>query len=292
MKQIKLQDSIVTPIKFHNYNILIKRDDLLNFNFTGNKARKFQYFLENNFPDITTVISYGSNQSNAMYSLSVLAKLKKWQFIYYVHHIPTFLKNNPSGNYKYALENGMIIKEGNPPKTLQSNQLFINEGGAIHEASYGIKNLAIELKNYITTNNLKNIKIFLPSGTGTTALYLQKYLDNIEILTTPCVGDKIYLQQQFTTLEPNLHQYPTILTPPKKFHFGKLYKENYQIWLDIKQQTNIEFDLLYDPIGWQTLLYHQNKINLNNIIYIHQGGIIGNETMIERYHRKLSISSD
>lgn len=79
--------------------------------------------------------------------------------------------------------------------------------------------------------------------------------------------------------------HPTILTPPKKFHFGKLYKENFQIWQDLKKQTNIEFDLLYDPIGWLTLLNSLFTINysLFNILYIHQGGLKGNETMYQRY---------
>ncbi len=59
---------------FRGQKIYIKRDDLLNPNFSGNKARKFYYYLLKDFPNIKKVVSYGSNQSNAMYSLSVLAK--------------------------------------------------------------------------------------------------------------------------------------------------------------------------------------------------------------------------
>ena len=73
----KLINSPVEQITFKNHNFYIKRDDLLHTDFSGNKARKFYYFFENNFPNITKVISHGSNQSNAMYSLSVLCKLKK-----------------------------------------------------------------------------------------------------------------------------------------------------------------------------------------------------------------------
>ena len=76
----------IEQVRFQNQSFLIKRDDLLHKDFTGNKARKFYYYFKNNFPDIKTIVSYGSNQSNAMYSLSVLAKLKGWNFIYYTNH--------------------------------------------------------------------------------------------------------------------------------------------------------------------------------------------------------------
>ena len=102
----------ITPIEqviFDNKTFYIKRDDLLSDDFSGNKGRKFLFYLNNDFPQIDTVVSYGSNQSNAMYSLSVLAKLKNWKFNYYTNHISSFLEQNPVGNYKYALQNGMNL---------------------------------------------------------------------------------------------------------------------------------------------------------------------------------------
>jgi 1-aminocyclopropane-1-carboxylate deaminase/D-cysteine desulfhydrase-like pyridoxal-dependent ACC family enzyme len=283
-----IQNSPTQQIHFKGYDFLIKRDDLLHEDFSGNKARKFYYYFKNDFRNITTLISHGSNQSNAMYSLSQLCKLKGWKFIYYTHHIPSYLKENPQGNYRYALENGMQIRLFDD-ETIddilydKTNTLLIKEGGAVQEASFGIELLANEIKTYQDENSIDNLKIFLPSGTGTTALFLQKYLD-IEVLTVPCVGDSEYLKKQFFELEPNGQLHPTILKPSRKFHFGKLYKENYIIWKELQEETNIEFDLLYDPIGWNTLLNNIDKSY--NYIYIHQGGIKGNETMIQRYKYK------
>jgi 1-aminocyclopropane-1-carboxylate deaminase/D-cysteine desulfhydrase-like pyridoxal-dependent ACC family enzyme len=134
-------------------------------------------------------------------------------------------------------------------------------------------------------NNFDKLNIFLPSGTGTTALYLQKYLP-YDVYTCACVGDDKYLKLQFNNLETTNH--PKILKTPKKFHFGKLYKENYEMYKKLKEQTNIEFDLLYDPIGWQTLLQSDLIKHNREILYIHQGGLIGNITMINRYERKLN----
>ncbi len=284
---INIEKSPIQKVQFQNKTFLIKRDDLLDKDFSGNKARKFFYFLENQFPKITTLISHGSNQSNAMYSLSVLCKLKNWKFIYYVDHIPSYLQENPQGNYKYALENKMqvIVKENFTKEKIVLNDsiLFIDEGGALEEASFGLKILANEILEYQKENQIQNLKIFLPSGTGTTALFLQRYLD-IEVLTCACVGDEKYLKKQFFDLEKNEKKHPTILKRKKRYHFGKLYKENYILYKELQKETKIEFDLLYDPIGWDTLLYNYKKNY--TYLYIHQGGLIGNESMIQRYRYK------
>lgn len=281
-------NSPIHEVVFNKQKYFIKRDDLFNSDFSGNKARKFYYYLINDFPDIKKVVSHGSSQSNAMYSLSVLCKLKNWQFDYYVDHTASFLKENPIGNYKYAIKNGMNIIESEVPDFFDKETLFINEGGALVQASHGIEVLANEIKLWINQNNIKDIKVFLPSGTGTTALFLQKYLP-FEVLTCPCVGDEEYLKKQFEVLEKKNH--PLILKIDKKYHFGKLYKEFYEIHNNLLTQTNIEFDLLYDSLGWICFENYVKQLKEANttFLYIHQGGIIGNESMYDRYKHKYPL---
>jgi 1-aminocyclopropane-1-carboxylate deaminase/D-cysteine desulfhydrase-like pyridoxal-dependent ACC family enzyme len=286
-------NSPIEKKRFQNQNIYIKRDDLLHADFSGNKARKFYYYLLNDFPNIKKVVSYGSNQSNAMYSLSVLSRLKGWEFEYYTHHIPQYLIDNPVGNYKHAIKNGMRVIIGKKkPKREEienSSTVFVEEGGRDKNSHFGIKVLSKEIIDWQERENIKEIDIFLPSGTGTTALFLQKSLlemgNSSKVYTTPCVGDSKYLKKQFEMLESDSYKYPTIIKPRKKFHFGKLYKESYKIWLQLRQELEIEFDMLYDPIGWLTLI--DNLQNFQKpILYIHQGGLKGNESMLERYKRK------
>ena len=76
------------------------RDDLIGGEFNGNKARKLEYFLHADLNDVKRVVSYGSNQSNAMYSLSVFAKMKKLEFHYVVSNLNSNLAENPVGNLK------------------------------------------------------------------------------------------------------------------------------------------------------------------------------------------------
>jgi len=214
-----------------------------------------------------------------MYSLSVLAKMKKINVDYYVSHIPPILKENPTGNYKYALENGMNIIEHAVPK-IPDDCLFVPEGGAFKAAKEGIRRLANEIDSWAAAQGFTDLAVFLPSGTGTTALYLQKY-SAFDIYTCSCVGDDAYLKEQFNALETTNH--PRILEKKQKYRFGKLYEHLFITYKKLFNETGVEFDLLYDPIGWETLLNYPFDIP---VLYIHQGGIKGNETMIERYQRK------
>jgi len=239
------------------------------------------YFTQNiNKP----LVSYGSNQSNAMFSLSALAKLKQVDFYYMVSHLPEYLKNEPQGNYAKALENGMHLSicENPQQKAMEfakdNNGIYIPEGGAYADAQLGLKALAHEI------DALGCVDIFLPSGTGTTALFLQKYSSN-KVYTTPCVGDETYLKKQFFELESDENNHPFILNSEKKYHFGKLYKEFYEIWLQLRKNVDVAFDLLYDPKGWLVLQSHLSTFQ-NPVLYLHQGGLAGNESMLKRYKRK------
>ncbi len=290
------KSSPIEQISFDNHTFFLKRDDLLHPDFSGNKSRKFHYFLENDFPDIKKIVSYGSAQSNAMYSLSILAKMRGWEFEYFVEHIAEYLKENPHGNYKGALDNGMKVIVGADSISTQSEDvLSIEEGGRQKEAEYGIKILAHEIIDWQRENNIKELNIFLPSGTGTTALFLQKNILKRQpkgivpmVYTCACVGDSTYLKKQFLELEEDEKYHPRILSLEKKHHFGKLYRDNYEIWLKLQQQTGVVFDLLYDPLGWRTLLAHL-EVCKKPTLYIHQGGVLGNESMLPRYERKYKM---
>jgi len=277
-------------VTFEGRVLYLKRDDLLDIDFSGNKARKFHYYLENDFPVITKVVSYGSSQSNAMYSLSVLAKMKGWKFEYYVDHISDYLKENPHGNYAASLINGMQIHIEEKPLMVTKETLLIEEGGKQKEAEFGIGILAQEITDWQRQNGVGALNIFLPSGTGTTALFLQKAFVGMGIIqpmvyTCACVGGDKYLKKQFLELEEDERCHPIILSLDKKHHFGKLYKDNYKIWLKLQQQTGVIFDLLYDPLGWRVMLGHDELFE-KPVMYIHQGGVLGNESMLPRYERK------
>ena len=365
--------------------------------FNGNKARKLEYFLHAGLGGIKRVVSYGSSQSNAMYSLSVFAKMKGLEFHYVVSNLNSNLAANPIGNFKFALENGMKIyidkdrrararalayelaglKEGeiygdeavnltdafdrnglnldkfderlgftdtnlsakNMPNSqaeiapnLQNqdrenlikfdgsaklasanfseckshknsnlkksaeqtssnlpaaqdcfigDSLFINEGVWQPQAEMGFISQARQIERWAEAEG-KTVDIFLPSGTGTSAAFLAKHV-KFDVYTCPCVGDADYLKSEIEALTPNSKA--RILPLPKKYHFGDLKPELYQIWREACEQTGIEFELIYDPVGFLTMSANPGAFK-NEILYIHQGGALGNISQKLRYERK------
>lgn len=289
------EKSIIQNIIFNKKKYFIKRDDLIHPIFNGNKIRKFYFLINSNYKRVYT---YGGNQSNTIPAYAFFAKEKGIEVNFYTKEISKHLKSNPSGNYKIGLENINFIEIPNDRyneeteriknKKLDKEDIFINIGGHQKEAEHGIKLLAYEIMNWIKENKKENISVFLPSGTGTTALYLKKNLP-IKVYTTPCVGDSIYLKKQFLNLEKNELLHPIILSSQKKYHFGKPYKELLDIYNRLYKETKIEFELLYDCVGW--IVLEENSKNIKEeILYIHQGGTIGNESQLKRYkYLKISI---
>jgi 1-aminocyclopropane-1-carboxylate deaminase/D-cysteine desulfhydrase-like pyridoxal-dependent ACC family enzyme len=284
--EINFNLSITEQIEFRGKKYFLKRDDLIHPEFSGNKARKFYSFFKMDLTEYHTLVSYGGNQSNAMFSLSALAKLKNKKFIYYTRPIPSFLKENPIGNFKYALENGMQIIEKLAYNAIEpkSGEFLIKQGGADTYAEDGIIHLANEINNFAQQTGLSNLSVFLPSGTGATALYLQKN-SPFNIYTCACVGDTNYLKQQFSELEPNTDLHPKILEFENKYAFGKPYQEFINLWKEVTESTGKPFDLLYDPLGWLAVEKYKEILG-ENVVYIQCGGLHGNETMFNRYRRK------
>lgn len=309
LKIMKLANTPIHSINVDGYRVFVKRDDLLHPYFSGNKARKFAYFLEHEFDGIYRLIGYGSPQANSLYSMSALARLKGWRLDFYVDHIASHLSNNPSGNYLGALNNGANIidlslcsdRRGRAALDYieqellpnQQNTLFVPEGGRCAYAEFGVRRLAMELNEWKKQQNLAELTIFLPSGTGTTALFLQKSFyelaSSIKVVTCAVVGDCTYLKSQFTQLSANLSHHPHVVALAKRHHFGKLYREFYDIWNKVNE-TGITFELLYDPLGWLNLTHYMAENSDETIVYLHQGGLLGNESMLPRYQRKYPLS--
>ncbi|EOB4991871.1 1-aminocyclopropane-1-carboxylate deaminase/D-cysteine desulfhydrase [Campylobacter upsaliensis] len=277
--------SVLEKRRFKDLEFYLKRDDLLG-ELNGNKARKLRFYLQQNYPKNQRFVSYGGSQSNALAALSIFAK--NYKLIFVCEKISSFLKQNPCGNYALALQNEVEILENlsfpshreMALSLCQKSDIFIEEGIANQNAEFGYKELAKELKEHSKEQGVK-FDIFLPSGTGTSAAFLAKHSE-FRVFTCACVGGSAYLKEQILRLEP-LYDFSNlfILEPPKKYHFAKPYAEFYALYHALKQECGVEFDLLYDMLGFSTLMLHKNR--LKNPLYIHQGGLLGNETMLQRY---------
>jgi len=242
-----------------------------------------------------------------MYSIAALCHQKGWTFEYITKTVPDHVRNNLTGNLKNALEFGMqlhevsakeyekqvaMLKEKYPfkpkiyhSKTTKGNPrggktILIRQGGADPVAEAGIVKLAAEILVWSENIQLRKLSIIIPSGTGTTAFYLAKSLPQFQVYTTALVGTDDYLREQMSQLgkiPDNLH----MMESKKSYRFGHLYQEYLQVQQEL-YQSGIEFDLLYAPKTWLALGENLEKLD-GEILYVHSGGISGNETMLERY---------
>lgn len=282
--------SRIDKLCFKGFDFFVKRDDLLG-EINGNKARKLSFYLKQNYPKNQRFISFGSSQSNALAALSIFCSKKAFELIFVCEKISSFLKQNPCGNYALALKNKAQIIENTTfshrrslaLELKQKNDIFIEEGIANKEAELGYIELAKELEIQSKILGI-HFDIFLPSGTGTSAAFLAKH-SKFRVFTCACVGDDLYLKKQILALEPN-YDFSNlyILKTPKKYYFAKPYAEFIKLYKELKFECGTQFDLLYDMVGFKTLLEYKDEFK--NLLYIHQGGILGNQTMLKRYEFK------
>ncbi len=283
-------NSPISKIILEGREFLVKRDDLIDPHLAGNKYRKLYTLLKTPKNKFTRIISYGGTQSNAMLAISAMCKQKDWEFIYYTKILSTQQKKQNDGNFFHSIELGMkhieleeiFYKEfiSSLRLNLDEKTFIIDQGGAVEEARIGLEVLAKEIRE----SNLDVKSLATPSGTGTTALFLALALPQYKVYTTPCVGDSEYLKEQMSAL----HKIPdnlVILEPEKKYHFAKPYPEFLEIYQNLLK-SGVEFDLLYAPGMWKALLEQTEE----EVLYIHSGGVTGNESMLKRYEKKGFIS--
>jgi 1-aminocyclopropane-1-carboxylate deaminase/D-cysteine desulfhydrase-like pyridoxal-dependent ACC family enzyme len=278
--------SPISEIDVDGRRFYVKRDDLIDPFLAGNKYRKLYTLLQTPSNKFDTIISYGGTQSNAMLAIAAMCKDKSWKFVYYTKPLSETLKNEDCGNFYHAKNLGMHHIEielecyrdfiTSLRFNLDEKTFIIDQGGAVLEAKKGLEVLAQEIRS----SSLHVKSLATPSGTGTTALYLALSLPEYRVYTTPCIGDVSYLREQMQALS-KIPENLVILEPQKKYHFAKPYKE----FLEIQQKllaSGVEFDLIYAPGMWRAILEQTDE----EILYIHSGGVSGNESMINRYKQK------
>ena len=288
------QISPISKITLEKREFLVKRDDLIDPYLAGNKYRKLYTLLQTPKNKLKKIISYGGTQSNAMLAMAAMCKERAWEFHYYTKPLSSRMKEQKLGNYFDALRLGMkhieledeLYREfiSTLRLNLEEDTFIVDQGGADKSAREGLLVLAEEIREESKQYNFKAVAT--PSGTGTTALYLALALPEYKVYTTPCVGDVSYLKEQMSALHP-LPENLVILAPKRKYHFAKPYLEFFNIYENLKK-AGVEFDLLYAPSLWISLLEQTRE----EILYIHSGGVSGNVSMLQRYKKKMMITKN
>lgn len=286
------------------------------------QMRKLYWFVQQDaaFFRGAHLLSFGGTQSNAMLAIAQLAHIKRTPFTYFSRGLAV-QDAQPAGNLEAALALGMrhvtlspedyqsLFETRDftavlPTEELSSTPMFIPQGGAFPKARVGVAVLADEINSYVTSEFPDtSFAVVLPCGTGTTAFYLaQHVLPSIEVLAVPCVGDGTYLKQQFQQLardDPSISpatpvKMPTVLEPPRKSRFGRLWPPLLDMYRSVLAETGIKIDLNYGAFAWHALFSDDASLarrilgGKRELLYVHTGGVSGNATMLARYERKMN----
>lgn len=229
-----------------------------------------------------------------MLSMAALCRMKGWRFEYTAKTLPAHLRNDPKGNLRLALELGMVLYEVSAVEydgavsALRLERginndgcIVVPQGGADASAREGICLLADEIRAWMKEYP-ETVTVVTPSGTGTTSALLAEALPECTVVTTPCVGGREYLMQQIENLVP-LPPNLKILETRKNYRFATPDADLFRMYEKLKD-AGIEFDLIYAPVMWTALLENSDAME-GEILYVHSGGVSGNETMLARYAR-------
>lgn len=274
--------SIIESKQLFSRHFYIKRDDLIHPYCNGNKARKFASLLKKS--PYSTWISYGGNQSNAMFALSYLAHI---QGVVFKYIMPSF-SQTPSGNLAYALKWGMqayTLPQGTSiqslalyAKSLLTPQaLLIPQGGTYELSLPGMHSLADELSSSIGGNPV----VFYTSGSGVGVITLQKALRALfpkaTLVAINCAGSEAELRDKARAYGVGQME---ILSSP--FAFAKPKSAIWEMRAYLKQ-FHLRCDLVYDSPAFCVIYEHLNDFRGKELVFIHSGGLTGDISQQKRY---------
>jgi len=308
----KNQFQVCTTRIVHTREALPCADEEYRNALSGNKALKLFHFYDNyetKYRHVRRVISRGGNFSNAMYAIYQMCLDHGWQFIYYTdepssdYWMTTELHGSTFGKvFLSSRDNNMTVEMRNIERyesdvvleQKRDDTLIVERGGASIEAKQGVDLLGEFLTREIGS---EPTNILLPSGTGTTSLFLSRYLSEnqpmTKLWTVPCVGRTCYLYDQMQDtfpdrawIETNIH---CIESKSKFRRFAQPHPQVYHFWKEFKELYDIELDLIYAPktlLSFVDKLKEQPELAEQKWIYIHTGGEAGNVSQLRRYSKQ------
>ena len=183
----------------------------------GNKARKLATLCTR--PRLPALVSHGGPQSNAMLALAAVSAARGTELTYHTKPLPGWLRTAPTGSLAEARRLGMTLVEHPSAAGYEAAVRacraaggggFVPQGGACPDAEAGVAELASEIGAWWAGRSDTTptaLRVVVPAGTGTTALYLARHLsasagmEGARVFAVPCVGDAAYLRQQMSALD-------------------------------------------------------------------------------------------
>ena len=272
-----------------NVHVYLKRDDMIHPFISGNKWRKLKYNLERaKQENKETLVTFGGAWSNHLLATACAGATFHYKTIGIVRGEDV---NNPVLNMckLFGMELRFVSREEYKDKpqlfTNLENKakcLFIDEGGASLEATYGCKELIDELKNQYDY-------IFCAAGTGTTAAGIAQGISDNNLKTQlhviPVFKNGGFILDEIAKFNTPTNQIQLHLD----YHFGGYAKVKPELIAFIKdyiQATGIMIEPTYTGkamFGLHDLIQNDYFPQESKILFIHTGGLTGLLGQLEKF---------
>ncbi len=278
--------------KYPDYEIYVKRDDLIHHDISGNKFRKLKYnLIEFYRKKAKSIIAFGGAFSNLLYTLSVISKEMNIPATFYIRG-DGYDENNPT--LKFIRQNGvkMVFMSRTAFKNIRKQE-FLGQLQSQYPDAYiipegGSNNLAVPGSGEIVDEIIEQLGhppdyIIMDLGTGGTfAGVLDKLPDETKLIGIAAIkgvdwnktlleifnGDSRFLSKKNWEINEN-------------YHFGGFAKFNNKL-IDFINNYKSKYGIPLEPIysgkmvyGFHDLL-EKGFINPGSkIVWIHGGGLQG-----------------
>jgi len=277
---IAINDSLLLQKKI---TLLVKRDDLIHQEISGNKWRKLKYnLLEAKKLGYKQILTFGGAYSNHIAATAAAAKKYGFESIGIIRgdelnksSNSTLQKADKDGMHLQFVTRNEFQRKTDPSwlKNLEEkyNAYIIPEGGSNLLATLGVKEIVPEI-------NLPFDIIACPVGTGGTLAGLVHGLSKDQQVYGYAVlkGEKYLEQEVDALLEKAQYELKKII---HSYHFGGYAKFNDSL-LTFIHKFKEEHDIPLDPIYTGKMMYglfDQIKNNVfapnTTIVAIHTGGL-------------------
>ncbi len=287
-----LQEIGLNADQFPNARLLVKRDDLIHPEVSGNKWRKLKFTIELvNYQKKDGILTFGGAYSNHLLAVAAACKLAGLKSIGVVRGDELTAESNK--NLKRCSELGMELifasRESYDEREEKSCQegwkeahptyLLVPEGGANYYGMVGCQEIVKELPGKID-------HLFVAQGTTTTSCGLllgsdeETSLHVVPVLKGfDSIAEMRKLLFPFLIDEEIIHEYLERVEVHSEAHFGGYGKWTSEL-LDFITECKMKFDLPLDKIYTGKAFYatmewlkDQKFETPQTIVFLHTGGL-------------------
>lgn len=302
MRKINLFHNVSSLYKM-NYSIgetqiFIKRDDILDFAFGGNKVRLFEYIaavIEDS--KAKRIVTYGSVFSNyTRVAAAVCAELNvECDIIVLDEKVNEEKKGGNATLLEYYDANIIHCSLEEASKFIDEYQeklrkegisfLWIPGGGHIPEASFAYVDVAKEIKKQMREQGEYFDAIFLPCGTGTTQAGLiygmsdtivEVYGITVSRTVDRCekeIEDTLIQMKKLDTCNEDI-KYKINVLKGLDIKYGEVNDEIGEIIKEVAISDGIFLDPIYNAKAFGGMVdFLKDKKNYKKVLYINTGGL-------------------